>query len=165
MGDQVGDRTHLQAVLARANSSSCGRRAILPSAFMISTSTPAGSSPASSGEVAGGFGVAGAGQHAARLCGQRKMWPGCDRSDGFASGRTAVPDGMRAVVGADAGGDAFGGLDAHREVGLELRGIGLHHRRQAELRAALAGQRQADQAARVGDHEIDVGRAHQLRRP
>ena len=30
------------------------------------------------------------------------------------------------------------------------------------LPAALAGQRQAHQAARVRDHEVDVGRAHQL---
>src|SRR5690606_14732908 len=66
------------------------------------------------------------------------------------------------VVGADAGGDALGRLDRDGEVGPVRRGVVAHHRRQAELAAALAGQRQADQAARVGDHEVDVLRPHQL---
>jgi hypothetical protein len=41
--------------------------------------------------------------------------------------------------------------------------LGRHHR-QLELVAALFGQRQADQAARVLDHEIDGFRRHEVRR-
>src|SRR5690606_33892229 len=51
-------------------------------------------------------------------------------------------------------------LDADGEVGAVARGVGLDHRRQAELAAALAAQRQADQPARVGDHEVDVRGTH-----
>ncbi|MCY1450942.1 hypothetical protein D9M71_677830 [compost metagenome] len=69
---------------------------------------------------------------------------------------------MGAVIGRDAGGDTLGRLDADGEVGLELRGIGLHHRRQAQVGGALAGERQAHQAAAVGDHEVDVRRLDQL---
>src|SRR5690606_32645438 len=64
--------------------------------------------------------------------------------------------------GRDAGGDAFGGLDGDREVGVVRGGVVVHHRRQAQLLAALARQRQAHQAACVRDHEVDVGGPHQL---
>ena len=43
----IGDRNDLQAEFLRPSSSSCGRRAIEPSSFMISISAPAGCSPAS----------------------------------------------------------------------------------------------------------------------
>src|SRR3546814_1259238 len=62
----------------------------------------------------------------------------------------------------NAGGDALGGLDADGEVGVVRRGVVAHHRRQPELGAALAGERQAHQPTRMGDHEVDVGRLDQL---
>ncbi|KAG1547899.1 hypothetical protein G6F50_013500 [Rhizopus delemar] len=71
-------------------------------------------------------------------------------------------DGVGAVVRRDAGGDTLGGLDADREVGLELCGIGLHHRRQAKVGGTGTGKRQAHQAAAVGHHEVDVRRLDQL---
>ncbi|MNI68468.1 hypothetical protein D3C73_1241660 [compost metagenome] len=71
---------------------------------------------------------------------------------------------MCAVVGGNAGGDAFGRFDADGEVGLELRGIGLHHRRQAEVGSTGTGQRQAHQAAAMGNHEVDVAGLDQLGR-
>ncbi len=75
---------------SRANISSSGRRAMLPSGFRISTSTPAGSSPASMARstpasvwparvsTPPGWAISG------------KMWPGWCRSDGLALGFTAV---------------------------------------------------------------------------
>ena len=69
-------------------------------------------------------------------------------------------------MGRDAGGNALGGLDRQRKVGA-LLAIGLtDHQRQSQLRAALARQRQADQATAIAGHEIDVfgaglGRRHE----
>ena len=70
--DQVGDGADLQAVLlrehapGRAGAPSCRRR------FITSQITAAGVSPAMRGQVAAGFGVAGAHQHAAVLRLQRE---------------------------------------------------------------------------------------------
>ena len=43
-------------------------------------------------------------------------------------------------------------------------GVGLRHQRQAEGVEPLAGEREADQAAAVGGHEVDRGRRAHLRR-
>ena len=91
------------------------------------------------------------------------MWPGWRRSAARRLRRDGGPHGVRAVVGRDAGGDALGGLDRHREVGALLAVGVADHQRQAQLRAALAGQRQADQAAAEARHEVDVLGAHQAR--
>lgn len=113
-------------------------------------------------QVAGRFGMAGAGQHAAGLGDQREDMPRLAQILRFGIRPHRGAHGVCAVVGGDAGGHAFGRLDADGEVGLELRGVVAHHRRQAELRAALAGQRQTHQPARVGHHEVDVRRLDQL---
>ncbi|MCW0417050.1 hypothetical protein NB689_002804 [Xanthomonas sacchari] len=155
VGDQVGDRAHLQPVGA-------GER------FQLRTPRHAAVGiehfhqhagrlqPRQHRQVAGGLGVAGTGQHPARLGDQREDVAGLAEVVRLGVRLDRGAHGVGAVVGGDAGGDALGGLDADGEVGMELRGIALDHRRQAQLRAALAGQRQAHQAARVGDHEIDV---------
>ena len=114
------------------------------------------------GQVAGRFGVAAAGEHAAGLGHQRENVAGLGQVVGGGVRAHGGADGMRAVVGADAGGHAFGGFDADGEVGLVGRVVVAHHRAQAQLPAAFAGERKADQAARVGDHEVDVGGFHQL---
>ncbi len=72
-------------------------------------------------------------------------------------------DGVGAVVRRDAGGDALARLDRHGERGLVPRAVLRRHQRQGELFAALAGQRQADQAARVAGHEVDRVRRGELR--
>jgi hypothetical protein len=76
-----------------------------------------------------------------------KMWPGWRRSSRPRLRRDRGLHRVRAVVGRDAGGDALGGLDRQREVGALLEVGVADHQRQAQLLAALAGQRQADQAA------------------
>ena len=72
--------------------------------------------------------------------------------------------GMGTIVSRDARGDAFGGLDRQREIG-PLSAIGVaDHQRQAQLRAALARERQADQPTPEAGHEIDVLGPHALGR-
>jgi hypothetical protein len=106
--------------------------------------------------------VAGARQHAAGLGDQREDMPGLAQVGRLRIRPHGRTHGVGAVVRGNAGGDAFRRFDADGEVGVELRGVVLDHRRQAELRATFARQRQADQAARMRDHEVDVGRLHQL---
>ena len=87
-------------------------------------------------------------------------------SSGLQSGFAATRDGVRAVGGADAGGDAVARLDAHGERGAE-RGAerpGCCHHRQAEPADLLLGERQADEAAAVRGHEVDGLGRHELRR-
>ena len=64
-------------------------------------------------------------------------------------------DRARAVGGRDAGRHALACLDRDGEGGAERRLVALGHRAQAQLVRALLGQRQADQPARVGGHEVD----------
>jgi hypothetical protein len=96
------------------------------------------------------------------------MWPGCTRSDGRGVARHGRLHRARAVGGRDAGGDAGGGLDRHREGGAMLGAVAAGHRRQVQAFAMLAGQRQADQAAREAGHEVDglggdmLGGQHQV---
>ncbi len=112
--------------------------------------------PGQPGQVAAGFGVAGAGQHAAGLGHQREDVAGLHQILGPGVGPHGGADGVGAVVGGNAGGHALGGFDGNGEVGGVGGGVVLHHQRQAQLLAAFAGQGQADQAAPVAGHEIDV---------
>ena len=106
-------------------------------------------------EVAAGLGVAGADQHAALLRGEREDVAGGD--DVVRLGMTADRDlhGARAVVRGDAGGDAGGGLDRDGERGAVRSAVVAHHLLQAELAAALFGEGQTHQAARMRD-ELDL---------
>ena len=133
-----------------------GRRAMVPSSFMISQITAAGVRPAMRGQIAAGLGVAGAHQHAAVLRLQRER---CGRA---ARGRWHAPRAPRrpATVRARSAAEMpvvtpAGGLDRHREGGAVRGAVAGRHRRQLQALAALAGQRQADQAAAVLGHEVD----------
>jgi hypothetical protein len=64
-------------------------------------------------------------------------------------------DGPCPVVGRDPGRHALGSLDRDCERGLEGRLVLRGHQVQAELLAALLGQRQADEPARLLGHEVD----------
>ena len=72
--------------------------------------------------------------------------------------------GARAVARRNAGGDAFACLDRGGEGGFVPRAVVAAHQFEPQFLDAVPGQRQADEAAAVGDHEIDrVGGRH-LRR-
>ena len=62
----------MRSPCAAAKRSRSGRRAMVPSSFMISHSTAAGVRPGEAREVAARFGVTGTRQHAAGLRDQRK---------------------------------------------------------------------------------------------
>ena len=167
--DQVGDRADLQAMLRARTGPGRAARAIVPSSFMISQITAAGVSTGQVRQVAAGLGVAGAHQHAARLRARPETHgPGCTMSEAFAFGRVATAYGARAVGRGNSGRHAFGRFDRHREIGAVHRAVGARHRRERQLSRVRFGQRQADQAARVLGHEVDllrrdeVGREHQV---
>ncbi len=130
-----------------ANFNSCGRRAIVPSSFMISQSTPMGRHSASVHQVHRRLGVAGALQHAAGPRAQRKHMAGLDQVLGHGGRRRHDLDGFGAVGGADAGGDAARGVHAHLEIGAETFPVLPHHALDAELLQPL-GRSSARKSAR-----------------
>ncbi len=90
-----------------------------------------------------------------------KTWPGETMSLWSLVGVDGGGDGAGAVVGGDAGGDALARFDGDGEGGAVARLVLARHVLQAQLVGALAGQRQADEAAAVLGHEVDgVGRGH-----
>ena len=129
---------------------------MVPSSFMISQITAAGSAPARRARSQPALGVAGAREHAALLRHQREHVPGRDDVGRFGAGLDRDADGSRAVGGGDAGGDALGGFDRNRERGAEPAMHVAAHQRQRKLLAALLRQRQADKAAAEARHEVDV---------
>ena len=78
-------------------------------------------------------------------------------------GPDRLPDGVSAVRGADARGDAAGGLDGDREGRPVCVGVvgGLH--RQLELVAERTVEGHADQPPALLGHEVDVVRGDELR--
>ncbi len=92
-----------------------------------------------------------------------KTCPGWTRSLGPRRRVDRDLDRVRAVVRRDAGRDALPGLDGHRERGAERRLVPVGHLAQPELVAALLGEAEADEAARVRDHEVDGLRRRELR--
>ena len=143
-------------------------RAISPSSRMISQMTPAGSRPGQARQIDRALGLARAHQHAAAPRAQREDVAGRDQVVGPASRATAtrmVSARSRAEMPVV---DPAARVDADRE--RRVRGepvVGRHHR-QPELRDALLGQRQADEAAPVARHEVDrlgrdqIGGHHQV---
>ncbi len=116
-------------------------------------------------EIAAGLRMAGAREHAAGLRHQREDVAGLTQVVGSRLGRDRGEDRARAIVRRDAGRHAFGGLDRDREVRRLAQVRVADHQRQTQLLAALARERQADQAAPVTRHEVHVlgphlGRGH-----
>src|SRR5690606_3683276 len=68
---------------------------------------------------------------------------------GLALAARGETQGVSAIGGADAGGDAVARLDAHRERGAEARRGATRrgHHREAEASDRLLGEREADEAA------------------
>ena len=76
--------------------------------------------------------MTGAHEHAAGLRDQRKDVPGLDDVGRLRIGARRHADRVGTIGGRDAGGDAFGGLDRHREVGAVDRAVLPRHRRQLQ---------------------------------
>jgi hypothetical protein len=110
------------------------------------------------------LGVAAALEHAAGLRPQRENVPRLDEvaRQRFRIGEDA--DRLRAVLGADAGGDAVRGVDRNGEVGFEALAIVEDHAVEAQPRGAFVRDRRADQAAAKTHHEVDAFRRRLFRR-
>jgi hypothetical protein len=120
------------------------------------------------GQVAAGLGVAGAHQHAAVLRLQREDVAGLHQVGGLASRATAACT-VRARSAAEMPVvTPVGRLDGHGEGRAVLGAVALAMGGRLQAFAALARQRQADQAAAEAGHEVDglgrdmVGGQHQV---
>jgi hypothetical protein len=113
------------------------------------------------GEVHRPLGLPGAHEHAAAPRAQREDVPGARQVLGARVVAHGGEHGVRAVLGADAGGDALRRLDADGEGGAERRAVRvlLHHERELQLLHPRLVEGEADEAAPVLRHEVDgVGR-------
>ena len=108
------------------------------------------------GQVTGGFGVAGTRQHATGLGHQREDVARTDDVLGHGIGSRGSLHSACTVSGGNAGADANRRLDGHGELGTKTRAVALHHQRQLQALAALQAHRHADQATAVARHEVDV---------
>ena len=111
--------------------------------------------PGQAREVAAGFGMAGAGEHAAGL---RHQWKDVTRLHEIRR-RRARPDRGKnrggAVRGRDARLDSPGRVDGDGELRALRLAIVVDHQLQADRIASFAGHRQADQTAPEASHEVD----------
>lgn len=89
---------------------------------------------------------------------------GLDDVFGFSGRGNGGLNSQGAVGGGNAGGNAVCGFDGDSKVGAVLRAVFLGHHRQPEFFDHFAVHRQADQAARVFDHEVDGFGRDELRR-
>ena len=137
---------------------------MVPSSFITSQITPDGLSPASRARsiAASVWPVRSSTPPSFAFSG--KMWPGWTRSCGRERRVDRHLHRVRAVVRGDSGRDPLARLDRDREGGLEGRLVLRRHQVEAQLVAALAGQREADQAAAVRGHEVDGVRRDELGR-
>ena len=125
-----------------------GTRAIVPSSFITSQTTPAGVQAGQAGEVDRGLGLAGALQHAAPAARSGKTWPGWTRSWALVGSiatwivRQRSGAEMPVVTPSRASIETVNAVPSGDS-------LLLGHRPQAELVAALLRQAEADQAARL----------------
>ncbi len=152
--DEVGDGADLQAVLGGEllQVGQAGHGAVV----LHDLADDGGRAAAGhGGQVAAGFGVAGAHEHAAIDRLQREDVAGLHQVGGLGIRCHGGLHGAGAVGGGDAGGDALGGLDGGREGRAHLGAVARHHGWQAQQFAALAREGEADEAAAETRHEVD----------
>jgi len=107
------------------------------------------------GEIDGSFGLTGADEDSAFARAEGENVAGASEVVGRGTGRYGSADGVGAVIGGDAGGDAFAGLDGLGECGSEAGGVLLGHGRQVEVVCSILGEGEADESSAVAGHEID----------
>ena len=157
--DQVGNGANFQAMLGREQLQirQAGHGAIV---LHDLADHAAGVATGHAGQVATRLGVARAHQHAALNRLQGKHMAGLYQILGPAARRDSHLNRARPIGRRNAGGDAFGRFDRHRECGAVGGAIAQGHGRQAQVLAALSGEGQADQAAAKTGHEVDGLSAH-----
>ena len=162
MGDDVGHGDHLQIVLP-AVADQIGNPGHGAVGVHDLADHTGGLKAGQARQVNGGLGLAGALEYAERPGPEREHVAGLDEVTGTRIGVDRHLDRVCSVGGGDAGGDALAGLDRHRERRLERRHVVMGHHVEAELLDPLRRERQADQTARVGGHEVDGLRRDVLR--
>ena len=154
VGDQVGDRDHLQPV-PRAVALEVGDARHRPVVVHDLADHAGRVEPGEAREVDRRLGLPGALEHAAGLGLEREHVAGLDEVARRGSGSIATWIVRARSAARDAGRDAVARLDRDRERGLERRLVLGRHQVEAELVAALGRQREADQPARLLGHEVD----------
>ena len=114
-----------------------------------------GSQPRQARQIHGCFGLTGSHQHAALAGPQGKHVSGPGQIGRPASWIDGRQDGARPIGRRNSGGYSLPRVDRLAKRGAEIGGVLGADQGQAQLVAAFRGQRQADQAAAVGGHEID----------
>ena len=161
VGDQIGDRDHLQAVplAVRDEVGNARHRPVL----VHDLADHAGRiEPGEPREVDGRLGLTGPLEDAAGLGLEREHVPRLDQITRCRVGVDRDLNRLGAISGGDARGDALGRLDRDRERRLERRFVLGSHQVQVKLVAALRSEREADQPATVGRHEVDRLGSHEL---
>ena len=159
--DQVGDRDHLQpvrgAVLDQVGHAS-HRPVVLHDLADHARRDQAGEPR----EVDRRLGLARALEHAAGAGAQGEDMTRLNEVARSRGGVDGDLDRVGAVMRRDAGGDAFARLDRDGEGGAERRLVLVRHLPQPQLVAALLREAEADEPARVRDHEVDRLRRREL---
>ena len=148
-----------------AKATRSGRRAIDAVLVHDLADHPRGVEAGEPGDVDGGLGVAGADQHAAvagAQAGRRGRAWRCPAAPERGSMATATVR-ARSCAEMPVVTPSRASIETVKAVSWRRR-VRLRHQRQAEGVEPLAGQREADQAAAVGRHEVDRGRRAHLRR-
>lgn len=154
VADELGDGEHFEAVLVAEvdEIGDAGHGAVVAHDFADDACRDEAGEAC---EVDGGLGLSGADEDAALagaegedVAGTGEVLGGCGGVDGDA-------DGVGAVMGADAGGDAFAGLDTLSEGSAEAGGVLLDHGVEAEVVGALLGEGEADESSAEAGHEVD----------
>ena len=137
--DQVGDGADLDAVLAREHLQvgAAGHGAVVVHHFHDHRRRRV---PGQARQVATGFGMAGAGEHAAVLGAQREDMTGLHDIGGACVELHSCCHRARTVSGGDAGGNAGGGFDGHGKRSTEHAAIAWHHLLQAQALAVFIGE-------------------------
>ena len=154
VADQVGYREHLHVVLAAkfVQLRDARHRAVFVHDFADDGGWV---QSRDAREIDARFGLSGANEHASIPRAQRKNVAGPRKILRPRLGIDRGENGDRAVGRADACRDAETSVDRFGERGAVHRSIDRRHQRQMQLVAAIFGERQADQPARILRHEID----------
>ena len=153
-GDQVGDGADLEAMLGRKQLQigQAGHGAVV---LHDLADHRCGAAACHGGQVATGFSMACAHQHAAVHRLQREDVAGLDQVGGLGVAVHRHLHGAGTVGRRDAGGHTLGRLDGDGERRAVHRAIARGHGGQLEELAALTAQCQADQAPAEAGHEVD----------
>ena len=154
IGDQVLNAADFQPVLflELEQLGQPGHRAVLVEDF---ADDGGGIEARQAGQIDGGLRVTCAPQDATRFALQREDMTGLHKICSRANPGCKHLNRQCAVVGADARGDAPGGVDGYREIRLMHFAVVGDHALQPQLAGALLGDRRANQPPAMLRHEID----------